>query len=42
MGHELNDDLHEIAPLAGKNSDFGEPAEYAAGRDDVTPLAGWL
>jgi hypothetical protein len=24
------------------NSDFGETAEYAAHRDDVTPLAGWL
>lgn len=24
------------------NSDFGETAEYAARRDDVTPLAGWL
>jgi hypothetical protein len=24
------------------NSDYGETAEYAAHRDDVTPLAGWL
>jgi hypothetical protein len=24
------------------SSDFGESAEYAAHRDDVTPLAGWL
>jgi hypothetical protein len=24
------------------NSDFGETAEYAAHRDDVTRLAGWF